>query len=63
MPRTPNEITTEAIAESMATVKGWYEMRQEVLRYLALGMDNFTVSSGPWTIIYDRKEKVERIHE
>ena len=55
----PTEISMKAISDAMKTITGWHEMRQEVLHYLSLGVDYFTVSSGPWTIEYDNREESE----
>jgi hypothetical protein len=51
-----SEMTLGEIKGMAATLQGWERMKQEVWHYLSQGVDFFTVSAGPWTITYDRKE-------
>ena len=51
-----SEMTLGEIKEFKATIQGFETIKQESLHYLAQGADNFTVSAGPWTLTYDKKE-------
>lgn len=51
-----SEMTLGEIKEFKATIQGFHTIKQEALHYLAQGADFFTVSAGPWTLTYDKKE-------
>lgn len=51
-----SELTLGEIKEFKATIQSFETLKQEVLHYLSQGCDYFTVSTGPWTLTYDRSE-------
>lgn len=54
-----NEMTLGEIKQMATTLQCWEDVKREVLHYLSLGVDYFTVSSGPWTIEYDNRKESE----
>lgn len=54
-----SEMTLGEIKEFIATIQGFETIKKEAMRYLAQGVDCFTVSAGPWTLTFDNTKEAE----
>lgn len=52
-------MTTLKHKDMVETLQEWEDVKREVMHYLAMGVDCFTVSLGSFTITYDETKERE----